>query len=92
MGHHLQVKEVTDEIKDSLRSKALQKMIHEGLAGTVRPGSLTRLRAIAAKARASARIHPHHKGLASKTDAEKGFSVQPQPPANVIPLSRMQAQ
>jgi hypothetical protein len=41
------------EIEDSLRSKTLQKMIDEGLAGTARPGTLTRLRAIAAKARAA---------------------------------------
>ena len=84
MSHQLQVKGVSDEIKerlaasaernfrslnqealarihfsfeieDSLRSKTLQKMIDEGLAGTVRPGSLARLRAIAARARAAAR-------------------------------------
>jgi hypothetical protein len=43
------------EIEDSLRSKTLQKMIDEGLAGSSRPGTLTRLRAIAAKARAAAK-------------------------------------
>jgi hypothetical protein len=82
MSHQLQVKGVTDEIKerlaasaernfrslnqealariqfsfeieDSLRSKTLQKKIDEGLAGTARPGSLARLRTIAAKARAA---------------------------------------
>ena len=82
MSYQLQVKGVTDEIKerltasagrnfrslnqealariqfsfeieDSLRSKTLQKMVDEGLAGTVRPGTLERLRKIAAKARAA---------------------------------------
>jgi Arc-like DNA binding domain len=43
------------EIEDSLRSKTLQKMIDEGLAGSSRPGTLTRLRAIATKARAAAK-------------------------------------
>jgi TraY domain len=84
MSHQIQVKGVTDEIKerlaasakrnfrslnqealariqfsfeieDSLRSKTLQKMIDEGLAGKERPGTLTRLREIAAKARAAAK-------------------------------------
>jgi hypothetical protein len=84
MSHQLQVKGVTDEIKerlaasaernfrslnqealariqfsfeieDSLRSKTLQKMIDEGLAGAERPGTLARLREIAAKARAAAK-------------------------------------
>ena len=84
MSHQLQVKGVTDEIKerltasaernfrsvnqealariqfsfeieDSLRSKTLKKMIEEGLAGSSRPGTLARLREIAAKARAAAR-------------------------------------
>jgi len=43
------------EIEDSLRSKTLQKMIDEGMAGTTRPGTLARLREIAAKARAAAK-------------------------------------
>jgi hypothetical protein len=43
------------EIEDSLRSKTLQKMIDEGMAGTARPGTLARLREIAAKARATAK-------------------------------------
>ncbi|HEY5345143.1 MAG TPA: TraY domain-containing protein [Verrucomicrobiae bacterium] len=43
------------EIEDSLRSKTLQKMIDEGLAGTERPGTLARLHEIAAKARAAAK-------------------------------------
>jgi hypothetical protein len=43
------------EIEDSLRSKTLQKMIDEGLAGASCPGTLTRLRAIAAKAHAVAK-------------------------------------
>jgi hypothetical protein len=84
MSYQLQVKGVTDEIKerlaasaernfrslnqealariqfsfeieDSLRLKTLQKMIDAGLAGTERPGTLARLREIAAKARASAK-------------------------------------
>ncbi len=84
MSHQIQVKGVTDEIKerlaasaernfrslnqealariqfsfeieDSLRSKTLQKMIDEGLAGKERAGTLTRLREIAAKARAAAK-------------------------------------
>jgi hypothetical protein len=84
MSHQIQVKGVTDEIKerlaasaernfrslnqealariqfsfeieDSLRSKTLQKMIDEGFAGKERPGTLTRLREIAAKARAAAK-------------------------------------
>ena len=84
MSHQLQVKGVTDEIKerlaasaernfrslnqealariqfsfeveDSLRAKALQKKVDEGLAGKSRPGTLARLRAIAAKARAGAK-------------------------------------
>jgi hypothetical protein len=84
MSHQLQVKGVTDEIKerlsasagrnfrsvnqealariqfsfeieDSLRSKTLQKMIDEGLAGSAHPGTLARLRAIALKARAAAK-------------------------------------
>ena len=43
------------EIEDSLRSKTLQKMIDEGMAGTARPGTLARLREIAAKARGTAK-------------------------------------
>jgi len=41
------------EIEDSLRSKTLQKMISDGLAGDERPGSVSRLRKLAAKARAA---------------------------------------
>ena len=40
------------EVEDSLRSKMLQKMMDEGMDGTSRPGSLARLRQIAAQARA----------------------------------------
>ena len=43
------------EIEDSLRSKQFQKLVDEGLAGTERPGSGSRLREIAAKARAAGR-------------------------------------
>ncbi len=41
------------EVEDSLRSKSLQKMVDEGMAGKERAGSLNRLREIAAKARAT---------------------------------------
>jgi hypothetical protein len=41
------------EIEDSLRSKQFQKLVDEGVAGTERPGSVSRLREIAAKARAA---------------------------------------
>ena len=41
------------EVEDSLRSKSLQKMVDEGMAGKERAGSLNLLREIAAKARAT---------------------------------------
>ena len=41
------------EMEDSLRSKQFQKLMDEGFAGTERPGSASRLREIAAKARAA---------------------------------------
>jgi hypothetical protein len=43
------------EIEDSLHAKQYQKQVDEGLAGTERPGSVTRLREIGAKARAAAK-------------------------------------
>ena len=39
------------ELEDALRAKTLEKLIDEGLAGKVLPGSVSRLRQIAAKAR-----------------------------------------
>ena len=41
------------EMEDTLRSRKLQKLMDEGLAGAVRPGSVSRLREAAAKARAA---------------------------------------
>jgi hypothetical protein len=32
-------------------------------------------------------IHGHYKGLATKAEAEKWFNVQPNRPANVVPLT-----
>jgi hypothetical protein len=84
MGHQLQVKGLSDEVRerlqasadrnfrslnqealariqfsfeieDSLRSKQFQKLVDEGLAGAEVPGSVVRLREIAAKARATAK-------------------------------------
>jgi len=43
------------EIEDSLRAKQFQKLVDEGLAGTEQPGSVARLRDIAAQARAAAK-------------------------------------
>jgi hypothetical protein len=43
------------ELEDSLRAKTLEKLIDEGLAGKVFPGSVNRLRQIAAKARGNSR-------------------------------------
>ena len=40
------------EVEDSLRAAALEKKIDEGLKGKTSPGSVRRLREIAAKARA----------------------------------------
>jgi hypothetical protein len=31
-------------------------------------------------------IHAHYKGLATKTEAEKWFNIQPAKAANVVPL------
>jgi hypothetical protein len=41
------------DLEDSLRSKHLQALMDEGLAGPARPGSVARLREIAAQARAA---------------------------------------
>lgn len=41
------------EIEDTLRSKTLQKMIDEGMQGQAKPLTVSRLREIAAKARAN---------------------------------------
>lgn len=43
--------EFSFEVEDALVSKVHQKWIDEALAGTFKPGSLDRLRRIAAKAR-----------------------------------------
>ena len=79
MSHQLQAKGVSDEIKDSLRSKTLQKKIDEGLAGTARPSRLTRLRAIAAKARAAVKRKPEFTPITSdpRHQSRRGKMVLP---------------
>jgi hypothetical protein len=47
--------EMSFDLEDALVSKTQQKWIDEALAGEFRPGSLDRLRDLAAKARAKAR-------------------------------------
>ena len=44
--------EFSFDLEDALMSKIHQKWIDEALAGTLRPGSIERLRRIAAKAKA----------------------------------------
>ena len=45
--------EFSFDIEDALISKTHQKWIDEALAGTMRPGSIQRLKRLAAKARSS---------------------------------------
>jgi hypothetical protein len=47
--------EMSFDLEDALVSKTQQKWIDEALAGEFRPGSLDRLRNLAAKAKAKAR-------------------------------------
>ena len=47
--------EMSFDLEDALASKAQQKWIDEALAGNFRPGSLDRLRDLAAQAKARAR-------------------------------------
>jgi len=48
--------EFSFDLEDALSSRLQQKWIDEGLAGTLRPGSIERLKEIAAQARAGAKV------------------------------------